>query len=127
MNRLIIGCDPDSEKHGISIFSGGSLVALSSMRLIDIIELIHENSHKDIVFHIENVCGNNAPFIKSGVKNQRAGTAISRGLGKCQQAQIELERICEHYGINVVKHKISKMCNEDTRSAAFFGWLGSNK
>ena len=68
----------------------------------------------------------------------------SEHIGLCKQSQVELERMLSHYGIKIVKHKISKtwkkekaqfqavtgwkgQSNEDTRSAAYFGWLGATK
>ena len=100
---------------------------------------------QDIEFHIENVCANNAVFMKpkksySG-KDLAEVKARSRTLGMVQQSQKELERFINHYGIKIVHHKISKIwkkdkgqfekvtgwvgrSNEDTRSAAYFGWLG---
>ena len=64
-------------------------------------------------------------------------------VGWWKPAEYVVVRVFEHYGIKVVKHKISKMwkdqpgkkqfenvtgwsgrSNEDTRSAAYFGWLG---
>ena len=69
---------------------------------------------------------------------------ISEGVGKCKQTQTEIERIAIGLSIRVAKHKVSskwksaqagkaefKMVtgwlgrsNEDTRSAAYFGFLG---
>jgi hypothetical protein len=66
---------------------------------------------------------------------------MAQSIGMCKQSQIELERLFESKGVKVVKHKISKMwkkdkaqfekvtgwtgrSNEDTRSAAYFGFLG---
>ena len=142
MDKIIIGIDPDSDKHGVAIYRDSKLIKLESLRLIDLIELLNKPCTADSIgLHIEDVCANNAAFIKKGVKNAAASTAINRSIGKCQQAQIELERIASHYGIKIVKHKISKIwkkdkaqfekvtgwvgrSNEDTRSAAYFGWLG---
>ena len=142
MNPIIIGIDPDSNKHGVAIYQGKELIDLRSLRLVDFFSLDCE--FKITETHIENVCGNNATFSKSFVKNERAGTTVSRSLGMCQQAQIELERVFELLCIKVIKHKISsnwkasgpgkrilenhfgwsKQSNEDTRSAAYFGYLG---
>ncbi len=146
MSKVVVGIDPDSDKHGVAIYRDGALDGLYGLRLIDIIELIDSELIDSLEFHIEDVCANNAAFSKSGIKNAKAATNVNRSIGKCQQAQIELERILEHYGVKVVKHKISKQwkdqggkvifekvtgwtgrSNEDTRSAAYMGFQGLNK
>lgn len=147
MNKMIVGIDPDSDGHGVAIYINGKLDSLQKMYLLDIINLVSGNQGRfEFEFHIEDVCAQNAAFAKKGVKNAKAATAINRSVGKCQQAQIELERVLEHYGAAVVKHRISKMwkdangkkqfqlatnwtgrSNEDTRSAAYFGWLGCKR
>jgi len=144
MSKMVIGVDPDSDGHGVAIYLNGALDKLERLYLLDIIAMVKGNKDRfDMEFHIEDVCAQNAAFTKKGIKNAKAATAINRSIGKCQQSQIELERILEHYGVKVVKHRISKMwkdtngkkqfklatgwtgrSNEDTRSAAYFGWLG---
>ncbi len=153
MNKIIIGIDPDSKAHGVSIYDDGKLVELHCITLIDIMKIfsggwlgVYNTEHLEV--HMEDVCANNAVFMKpkrscTG-KDLAEVKARSRTLGKCQQSQIELERLFEYFRIKVVKHKISKMwkkdkaqfekvtgwtgrSNEDTRSAAYFGWLGLKK
>lgn len=144
MSKIIIGIDPDSKAHGVAVYINGELKVLECMELFSLYDYASANSMKgfSVVVHIEDVCANNAAFQKSGVKNARAATAINRSVGKCQQAQIEVERMCEYLNVMVIKHKISKIwkkdkaqfekvtgwngrSNEDTRSAAYFGWLGT--
>lgn len=148
MSKYIIGIDPDSDKHGVAVYQDGELIHLKSMQLLAIKDFINKEMPvidlDNVEIHIEDVCANNAAFKKRGVKNPKAGTAVNRGVGKCQQSQIELERLFDYYEIKVVKHKISKQwkdaehgkglfekvtgwkgrSNEDTRSAAYFGYLG---
>ena len=150
MSKYVIGIDPDSGAHGVAIYKDGKLAELKSMTLMQLMTYTQNINEQIefgewIEFHIEDVCANNAAFAKKGVKNARASTAINRSLGKCQQAQVELERMIEHmFGSGLItKHKISKVwkdangkkqfqkvtgwtsrSNEDTRSAAYFGWLG---
>lgn len=149
MNKIIIGVDPDSDKHGISVYNEGKLDGLTVMNNLQmylwIKSLLLTSKKEEIEFHIENVCANKATFYKIGISNETAKQAVTRGVGKCQQAQVELERVVEHFGIKIVHHKISSMwkdkkgkkqferatgwkgrSNEDNRSAAYFGWLGSN-
>lgn len=148
MDKIIIGCDPDSDKHGIAYYENGFIYDLMKMNSLEIHlwlqDEITEYGRSNIIFHIENVCGNNSTFKKKGVKNALANNAVTRGIGKCQQAQIELERVLDHNEIKYVHHKISKMwkkdkiqfekvtgwtgrSNEDTRSAAWMGYQGLNK
>lgn len=141
---IIIGIDPDSKKHGVAIYRGEKLSLLCSLQLFDLYELTTELQAEDKVqIHIEDVCAINATFNKQFVKNRRAETTVSRSLGMCQQSQAELERMAEYLGVEVVKHPISSKwkdastgnailkklgwtgkSNEDTRSAAYFGYCG---
>ena len=140
MSKIIIGIDPDSKAHGVAVYLNGSLVRLQSMPLIDLFKYVDEATRItgwDIEAHIEDVKARRAAWHGGGV-----GGAID--VGKCHQAQTEAERVFDYFKIKVVKHKISKLwksqaskkqfekvtgwkkpSNEDTRSAAYFGWLGS--
>lgn len=142
MIGYVIGIDPDSDSHGVAIYKDGKLIDLRCMQLIDFFYLDAEIKISSI--HMENTCAINSTFQKKGIYNQRAATNVSRSIGKCQQSQIELERLFKHLKLKVVLHPISKnwksasigkkalekytgwtgRSNEDTRSAAYFGWLG---
>ena len=146
MNKIILGIDPDSKAHGVAIYDDKGLNVMQSMPLMSIMLLLAMWANDGMCFdiievHIEDVCGMNAVFRQRQKANQAINMKMSNSVGKCQQAQIELERVFEYYKIKVVKHKISKMwkkdkvqfekitgwvgqSNEDTRSAAYFGWLG---
>lgn len=151
MSKIIIGIDPDSKAHGVAVYFFGKLEELHSLCLMDLHQLIDDNLigiandlGLDIEVHIEDVKANNAVFMKPQKMTQKLlGEAKARGrtLGMCQQAQTEVERLIDTWDIKVVKHKISKVwkkdkaqfekvtgwtgrSNEDTRSAAYFGFLG---
>jgi len=151
MSKIILGIDPDSKAHGVAVYFNGKLEELHSLNLMDLHQLIDDNLigiandlGLDIEVHIEDVKANNAVFMKPQKMTQKLlGEAKARGrtLGMCQQAQTEVERLIDTWDIKVVKHKISKMwkkdkaqfekvtgwtgrSNEDTRSAAYFGFLG---
>ena len=145
MSKIIIGIDPDSKAHGVSIYMDGKLTGLNCLSLVDIVKMIPkwQELDKTVEFHIEDVCANNAVFRAVG-NNQKVAGAMGRSIGKVQQSQIELERFLASFLMFPVKHKISKMwkkdkaqfekvtgwkgrSNEDTRSAAYFGWLGVTK
>jgi len=149
MSKIIIGIDPDSKAHGVAVYYGSQLRMLDCRTLIDIHELMDKsivnhsiNNDMDVEVHIEDVCGMNAVFRQRQKTNQAVNMKMSNSVGRCQQSQIELERLFEYWDVKVVKHKISKMwkkdkaqfekvtgwtgrSNEDTRSAAYFGWLGT--
>lgn len=78
----------------------------------------------------------------SRATNIKTALKMAEGVGKCKQAQIETMRICDELGIRVVTQKPSKRwksqqekklferatgwssrSNEETRSAAFMGFL----
>lgn len=147
---IVIGIDPDSSKHGVAVYVDGDITFLESITLMRFIELIKElkkEQSEDLRVHIENVCGMIAVFRQRQSKNAAVSMKMANSIGRCQQSQLELERVCEHYGVEVVRHKISKQwkgakygkpifekvtgwtgrSNEDTRSAAYFGWLGLNQ
>ena len=144
---IVIGIDPDAKKHGFAEYHDGKLIDIKSMQLTDILGWINEERpDQEILFSIEDVCSRNsvnADRLK-GIKQGNAG-AIGRkmalGLGWCQQSQVELMRVLDYFSIRYVLHKPqrgnwaknkaqfekvtgwTKRSNEDTRSAAFFGFL----
>ncbi len=147
MINITVGCDPDSKAHGVAIYVNGSLKELHTIPLIKLMGKLHElqgNIDANITMHIEDVNGVSAAFMGRDKKsNINVKLKMAQQIGQCKQAQIEVERLCEHLGIEVVKHKISKQwkdangkkvfervtgwtgrSNEDSRSAAYFGYLG---
>ena len=94
-----------------------------------------------VIVHIEDV------YSQRGVWHNENGSKKSFGktsqnVGLCKWAQIEVERMCEHVGVEVVRHKVSstwkkagtqeqqfkrctgwtKRSNEDKRSAAWMAY-----
>lgn len=147
MSKVIIGCDPDSSKSGIATYTNGSLSSLECLSLIDIYfhfdDLCIRFEPSEIELHIENVNGVSAAFTgRDSRQPMPVKLKMAQFIGKCKQAQVEVERIAEHFSIKVVKHGVSKMwkkdkaqfekltgwtgrSNEDSRSAAYFGYLGA--
>lgn len=145
---IVIGIDPDSDKHGVAIYEEGKLTQLLSWELMDF--MVYFDSQlmtspalvNDFVIHMENVNSISAVFRQRQARaNWNTHAKMANGVGKCQQAQVELERLFERVGVKVLKHKPSKAwkkdkkqfelvtgwtgrSNEDTRSAAYFGYLG---
>lgn len=141
MNKLIIACDPDSDKSGWAVVKNGELIALTCKSLFEIFEYFNGcKNHYKIELHIENVNGircssfnwikprNNSPAEIARVKKVNA--KISESVGKCKSAQSQIERIANHFGIKVVHHPVSKMWKDSkTGKAALkevFGYEGQS-
>jgi len=141
----VIGIDPDSVKHGVAVYKNGVLTELQSYSLTDIMSLLLDEFHItrgiEVKFSIENVCANNFIYARNANSNRKVENSIARSIGRNQQAQIELMRVLDYYGVsyelykpqkgNWAKNKTQfekitgwdKRSNEDTRSAAYFGYL----
>jgi len=150
MTKIIIGCDPDADKSGIAIYKGGELIECKSMPLIDIYLMMKVESSSakelwiDIELHIENLNGNKSSAFNYSRRDSKAVMGKkSESVGKCKQVQTEIERIAEYFDIKIIRHPVSPMwksqiqkkeferitglegsSNEDSRSAAYFGYLG---
>lgn len=136
---LVVGIDPDSDRHGVAFYEDGKLCSIKLMRRLEIIEEIRFST--DVVVSIEDVCANNFIYTCNNKDSKAAQSKVGVSVGRCQQAQTELVRDLEHYGIPYVLHKPQKgnwaknksqfekvtgwqgRSNKDTRSAAFFGYL----
>jgi len=148
MSKVILGVDPDSNKSGFALFIDGKLTELDCLQLMgfyfSLDNLCEKYGESDIELHIENVNGiSSNAFSVSGKDPLPVKLKKAEHVGKCKQAQIEIERIAEKLNIKVVHHKVSKSwkdsatgkavladlgwygkSNEDSRSAAYFGYLG---
>ena len=148
MNKIIIGCDPDSSKSGWAIFDNSDLLDVSCKSIVEIYQFLENEMQRNTPgvyeLHIENVKGVSAAFTGRDVKQPMAVKfKMAQFIGMCKQAQVEIERIAEHFGIKVIRHGVSKMwkdsktgkaaladlgwhgqSTEDSRSAAYFGYLG---
>jgi len=139
---IVIGVDPDSKKHGIAIYKDGKLDDLLMMSLPEIVDdLFQTESLGHALWAIEDVNTNKFVYGRNQHASKAAQSKIAMGVGKCQQAQTEIVRMLDHYGIdyklikpqrgNWAKNKAqfekvtgwTGRSNEDTRSAAYFGWL----
>ena len=138
---LVIGVDPDSSKHGIAIYDGGTLKSLHNWSLMDVYCYITGLARADVIFSIEDVCANNFIYTRNSQANRALAAKVGLSIGRCQQSQAELMRLLEHFGIEYKLHKPQKgnfaknkdrfhaltgwsaRSNEDQRSAAYFGLL----
>ena len=141
--KITIGIDPDSKAHGVAIYEDGKLEALVNWQLMEIYDFLRDLKFKNVEFIIEDVKKNKGTFKKGYTKNKDAEKGIAQSVGKCKQAQIELERMLDYFNVPYRNFPISKMwksqagkkqfelatgwkgrSNEDNRSAAYFGFVG---
>lgn len=141
---ITIGIDPDSDKHGVAIYDNGKLIALEMMNDIEIATKIVAPLLKDNIkclFSIEDVNSQDFIYNRNVKASVKATIEVARALGKCQQAQVSLQRMLDHHKIPYVnftpqsgnwkdlKRQFELVTgwkgrsNGDTRSAAFFGFL----
>ncbi len=143
MKKLIIGVDPDVDGKGFAIYEDGVLIELRSCSLIELYHYISMFRY-NTELHIEDVNGNkSSSFNHNAKQSKQVQNKISESVGRCKHMQIEVEKVAEHFNIKVVRHKVSSKwkdaagkkefervtgwkgrSNEDTRSAAYFGYLG---
>ena len=139
MKKLIIGCDPDVDGKGFAIYEDGVLTELKSLSLIKLHQFIEMSEYPicDIELHIEDLHSNKGCWVKGG-------SGGARSVGRCEQMQLEVEKVFEDFDIKIVRYPVSSQwknasgkkefqrvtgwkgrSNEDTRSAAYFGYLGT--
>jgi len=144
---IVIGVDPDSKAHGIAIFENEKLVALHSFQLFELFDWLNENvsDKSGVIFSIEDTLATNTIYAKNRQAGKEAQSKVGIHIGRCQQAQVELERMLARLGYGVTKSRPSrsdwknngamfervtgwtKRSNPDTRSAAYFGWILASK
>jgi hypothetical protein len=148
MDKLIIGCDPDVDGKGFAIYVDGILIHLCAFGLISLHRWIDRrlimDDKIDIELHIEDLNANkSSSFNHKSRQSKAVQNKISESVGRCKQMQLEVEKIAEHFDIKIVRHKVSSkwkdaagkkefematgwkgQSNPDTRSAAYFGFLG---
>lgn len=144
MNSYVIGIDPGATKgHGVAVYVNGWLQDLHMMELMQLHDLLKDLKFKgSVIVHIEDVYGKKGAWHGES-QSKKAYAQTSQNVGLCKWAQVEVERMCKHIGVTVVKHKVSskwksqaqkkeferltgwnERSNEDTRSASWFGYLG---
>jgi hypothetical protein len=149
MSKIILGCDPDVDGKGFAIYERDKLVNLLKLSNIELLEFFKMqdtvgNIH-NIELHIEDLCANkSSAFGHKSRQPKQVQNKISESVGRCKQIQLEVEKIAEHFDIKIVRHKVSSkwkdaagrkeferftgwkgQSNPDTRSAAYFGYLGT--
>lgn len=144
---FIYGVDPDSAAFGVAKYLDGLLIELCMLPLVELINSANarmQDGH-DVLFSIENVLANQFVYTRNRKTSKAAQSKVAMSIGRCQQAQVELQRMLDHYKIPYVLHKpqsgnwadkrelFQKVTgwkgnsNPDTRSAAYFGFLALKK
>ncbi len=141
---IVVGIDPDSEAHGVAIYRDGKLEQLEKWNISDLITFL--SAHDDIselLFSIEDVMRNQFVYARNRHSSKSAQSKIAMHIGRCQQSQVELERVLGHFGVRFELHPPQKgnwsdtklkaeferatgwagRSNADTRSAAYMGYL----
>ena len=146
--RTIIGVDPDAEKHGVAIYRGSRLKELHMMNTVELMSYIAPIEPPiggTMLVSIEDVMANQFVYTRNQKQSKAAQSKVAMHIGRCQQAQVELIRWLESFGIDYVLHKPQKgnwsdkrelferltgwarQSNADTRAAAYFGFLEVKK
>ncbi len=138
----IIGIDPDSKKHGIAIYESGKLIDLRMMKRAEVVMLARES---ECIVSLEDVMANQFIYTRNIKQSMKVQATVAMHIGRCQQSMVELEEDLLAAGAKIIKHKPNKgnwakkrgyferitgwegQSNEDTRSAAFFGYLEARK
>lgn len=141
MTDFIIGIDPDSELHGVAIYIDGELVDLLKWDTITVVNYCRTKPNSNMLVSIEDVCSQDFVYARNNQATKAAQAKIGRNIGMVQQAQKELTRWLDFWGVEYVLHKPTKhnwakdklvfervtgwdrRSNEDTRSASYMGWL----
>lgn len=146
MKKVIIGIDPDSSKFGIAIYRNVSLTELHNMNIIELYEHITTMMKFDeIEIHLEDVKRSKAVWHAQGMNKSVAAMAAQK-VGMCKQSQTCIEQLADRLKIPVILHRVSSQwkkgndkkmferitgwqgrSNEETRSAAWFGYQGVRK
>ncbi|MBY6104890.1 hypothetical protein KUW19_00140 [Ferrimonas balearica] len=141
---IVFGIDPDSKAHGVAVYVDGQLAELHQLDLWDTyraVELQALRHPGKVLVAIEDVTAQSFVYGRNAQRNKAAHAKVANGVGRCQQAQAELERMLARLDVTITKHKPQAgnwakskptferltgwtgRSNEDTRSAAYFGFI----
>lgn len=143
--KTILGIDPDSEAHGVSIWRDGKLCELQTLTTIQVYHNLRVCSTDVLLVSIEDVLKNKFVYSRNAKASKAEHAKVALSVGRCQQAQQELMNWLDYLGVKYVLHppqaanwaknrayfeKVTgwtKQSNDDTRSAAYFGFLEARK
>jgi len=148
---IIVGIDPSSQEkgHGVATYKDNKLCSLDMMQRIRLINHLLELKKDGLIVAIENNLDRGVyrkPKRNPGESFEswlRRCQKMAQDIGKLKQTQIELMRDLDYYDMRFDLKKQSsrwkkgnefklitgwdKQSNEDTRSAAYFGYLEFQK
>ncbi len=139
---IIVGLDPDSQKHGVAVFRDGVLRELLMLDLPNLRRWIDAQT-QPLRFSIEDVLAQNFVYTRNTKASKAAQSKVGVAIGRCQQAQAEVMRELDDRGIEYELHKPTAAnwadstpqfkrftgwtgkSNPETRSAAYFGFVAA--
>lgn len=142
--RTVIGIDPDAKACGVAVFYMGELLALKSCTTVEIVSEL-KNGGGDVLVSIEDVMANQFVYTRNQKASKAAQCKVAMHIGRCQQVQVEIMQWLDALGVPYKLHKPQRgnwaknkaqfekvtgwtgRSNEDTRSAAYFGFLEVRK
>lgn len=145
MNKpLILGIDPDVKGSGLALYENGKLKTLCNATLVQLYDWLSDSCNQSLLVVMEDVTTNTATFAKAGAVTKRAQQKVSYGVGRNAQVGWHILEVCEHLGFEVIKKPLSSQwkkqktvfermtgwtgrSNEETRSAAYIGYLEAQK
>lgn len=141
----VIGIDPDAKASGVAVYRNGNLLDLRNCTTVDLVKIIKLNPPGGILVSIEDVMANQFVYRRNLHGIRAVQDKVALHIGRCQQVQIEIMQWLDALGVRYVLHKPQRgnwakdkarfekltgwkgRSNEDTRSAAYFGFLEANK
>lgn len=138
---LVFGIDPDSAGFPLARYANGALLDLQTVSTVQLVDLIRFESSRPDLIVIEDVLANSGIYARNDHGSRRFTQQLSQRVGMCKQMQVVAQSIAEHYGVPVIAVRPTKLnwaknkplfekatgwtgkSNEDTRSAAYFGFL----
>lgn len=141
MSEMVIGIDPDAQKYGIAVYFNGKLCELAKKNTVEFVNFIQSIRYQDLTFVIEDVATNKFIYARNNKLGPAQVNKIAQAVGMCKHAQAVAEQFIEANGFTLVRIPPTKgnwakdrkqfemvtgwtkNSNEDTRSAAFFGFL----
>lgn len=141
MYKYVFGIDPDSDKHGVAVYGHGDLIQLHSLTTPELMEMANRFDRATLLFSVEAPNSNKFIYARNRFDNPSIQGTVAMGIGKNQQSQVELCRWLDYLNIKYILNKPSKenwaknkkqferltgwtgRSNEDTRSAAYFGFI----
>lgn len=145
--KIVIGCDPDANKHGIAVYTDGKLAELLKLDCVELVDLLtqHITDKIEVLVSMENVLANNFIYARNKNSNRQIENTIALRVGRCQQSQTEVMRWLDRLEVPYVLHNPTKnnwaknkkyfekmtgwdkQSNEDTRAASYFAFLEVNR